>query len=139
MRKLNIGCGNTKKEGFIGIDLRDYGQELVRDITRGLPFDDDSVDEIFSSHTLEHIERADVPFVWEEMYRVLKHGCRAKIIVPHAKSPQAFMMAHLSYWLPEVVQVLCNQWGSPDHFTKTKWTIERNEMKGEELYITLLK
>lgn len=139
MKKINIGCGQTPKEGYIGIDILDYGQEIQRDLNRGLPFDDNSVDEVYSSHTLEHIERKDVPFIWEEIYRVLKSGGEATIIVPHAKSPQAFMMTHLSYWLPEVVEVLCNKWGSPDHNTKTNWEILKNEILGEELHIKLKK
>jgi len=135
--RLNIGCGKTPKEGFIGIDKIDYGQEIVRDITRGLPFSDNSVDEIYTSHTLEHIERKDVPFVWEEIYRVLKKGGIATIIVPHIKGGQAFMMNHWSYWEEPVVEVLCNKWGSKDHHTKTNFEILENKQVGIELHIKL--
>ena len=127
MRKLNIGCGEQSMEGFVGIDIHDYGQEIVRDITRGLPFDDNSVDEIYSSHCLEHIRREDVLFVWEEIYRVLKKGGTFTLTVPHSDTREAFMMGHLSYWNEDVVEVLCNKWGSPDHRTKTNWDIIQNK------------
>ena len=135
--KLNIGCCVSPKDGYINIDMIDYGQEIIRDITRGLPFNDNSVDEIFTSHTLEHIENKDVPFVWEEMYRVLKPNGIIDIIVPHARENQAFMMNHWSYWEEAVVEVLCNMWGSKDHHTKTDFEILNNEKKGVELYIKL--
>ena len=138
-RKINLGCGLEKKEGFIGIDIRNFGQEIIRDITKGLPFDDNSVDEIYSSHALEHIERKDIPFVWEEVYRVLKHGGIVTIIVPHVREKQAFMMAHLSYWEESVVEVLCNKWGSVDHFTNTNFEILQNQKEGAELHIKLKK
>jgi len=139
MRKLNLGCGQEKKEGFIGIDIKDYGQEIVRDLTRGIPFDSDSVDEIYSCHCLEHIERKDVPFIWEEIYRVLKPGAIAYIRVPHSSEREAFMMNHWSYWNEAVVEVLCNKWGSPDHFTKTNFEILENKKEGTELHIKLKK
>jgi len=139
MRKLHLGCGKDIKSNWINIDILDFGQEIVRDITKGLPFDDNSVDEIYSCHCLEHIERKDIPFVWEEIYRVLKPGSIAYIRVPHSSEPEAFMMKHLSYWNEKVVEVLCNKWGSPDHFTKTNFEILENQKIGIELHIKLKK
>jgi len=137
MRKLNLGCGKKQMEGWVNIDIRDFGQEIIRDITRGLPFDDSSVDEISASHSLEHIERKDIDFVWEEIYRVLKPGAIVFIRVPHSLGSQVFMMDHLSYWNENTVEVLCNKWGSEDHFTKTNFQILQNEKVDEELHIKL--
>lgn len=139
MKKLNLGCGRGIKEGWINIDRLNFGQEIVRDITKGLPLNDDSIDGIHSEHCLEHIEREDVPFIWEEIYRVLKSGGIAEITVPHVREKQAFMMAHLSYWEEPVVEVLCNKWGSEDHHTKTNFEILENRKDGEFLFIKLKK
>lgn len=140
MKLLDIGCGNNKKANHIGIDIRDYPNvDIIRDITKGLPFDDDSIDGVFSSHFMEHVERGDVKFVLEEIHRVLKKGSRFELIVPHVKSDQAFMMEHLSYWEKSVVQVLCGNGGSPDHHAKVNFKIEMNERVGDELRATLRK
>ena len=69
---LNIGAGRTYIPGFINIDIStkaDIALDLGKD---RLPFEDNSVDLIFSYHTLEHV--ADFLFALSEIHRVLKHG-----------------------------------------------------------------
>jgi predicted SAM-dependent methyltransferase len=96
--KLNIACGFKKLNGFINIDS-DAGvmPDIVRNIERGLPFSDNTVDYILSEHTLEHISPDLIHFVMYEFWRVLKSGCQLKIIVPIGKgltnSPE-----HKSFW-----------------------------------------
>lgn len=82
MRRLDLGCGPSKKEGYIGIDIYPYPYaDVVRDVNRhGLPFDDDSADEVRACHFLEHCR--DLVFVMNEIWRVLKPGCRLVAIVP---------------------------------------------------------
>ncbi|MFQ5863245.1 MAG: methyltransferase domain-containing protein [Candidatus Brocadiales bacterium] len=82
MRRLDLGCGPNKKEGYIGIDTHPYPRvDVVRDVDRhGLPFDDDSVDEVRAHHFLEHCH--DLIFVMNEICRVLRPGGRLVAIVP---------------------------------------------------------
>jgi SAM-dependent methyltransferase len=47
-----------------------------------LPFGDQSVDNIYTSHCLEHIEPSRLRLVFSEMYRVLKIGGSIRIVVP---------------------------------------------------------
>ncbi len=91
-RRLNVGCGNQKMAGWIGIDrVKTAAAGIVRDITRGLPFDDSSVDEIFCDNVLEHIGPSDdFVFLLNEFYRVLKPGGLATIIVPDGRSQAAW-------------------------------------------------
>ncbi len=96
--KIDIGCKNLKKKGFIGIDILDFGQEIVWDITGGLPFPDNSITEIFISHTLEHIEEKDVAPLFVEMYRVCEDGAKIDIVIPHSDNIQAYYLGHVSYW-----------------------------------------
>jgi predicted SAM-dependent methyltransferase len=52
--KLNLGCGHIPLEGFVNIDMRPLpGVDVVASVD-GLPFDEQSVNEIFSAHVLEH-------------------------------------------------------------------------------------
>jgi predicted SAM-dependent methyltransferase len=91
-RKLNVGCGHQKMAGWIGIDCtRTAATDIVRDITRGLPFDDSSIAEIYCDNVLEHIgPNEDFLFVLNEFYRVLKPGGLATIIVPDGRSQAAW-------------------------------------------------
>ena len=80
--KLNIGSGSQPLEGFLNIDIVGT-PDLLWDVRTGLPFDTDSLDFILSEHFLEHIDRENsVPFVLQEMFRVLKNGSSIIIGVP---------------------------------------------------------
>jgi len=136
--KIELGCGSHPKDGFIGIDIRDYGQPIIWDITEGLPFEDSSVDEIYSQHCLEHIAKEDIRGVWEEMYRVLKEGHIAKIIVPHVNSDAGFLHDHLSQWNELAVNCLCNLGGSEDHNTNTNFELILNLRVNDELHIEVV-
>lgn len=68
--------GKTALPHAIGIDLDFPGYDGVR-----LPFADESVDTVFSSHCLEHIEREQDAI--REWFRVLKVGGFLVCFVPH--------------------------------------------------------
>lgn len=50
------------------------GNILVRDLSKGIPFDADSVDVVYHSHMLEHLERDVAESFLREAHRVLKRG-----------------------------------------------------------------
>ncbi len=92
MIKLDIGCGKKKKEGFIGIDCIAFpGVDHVLNVAdERWPFDDNSVDEVYASHIIEHLTaRERVAFV-NELYRVLKPGAKCTLIAPHWASCRAY-------------------------------------------------
>lgn len=78
---LNVGCGDRRIRGFVNID-RTRGAELRRDVTRGLPYADDTVEGIFSEHFLEHLSRRDGLRFLRECRRVLKPGGVVRIAMP---------------------------------------------------------
>ncbi len=79
--KLNIGAGKTYLPGFVNIDISDVA-DISMDIgTTALPFDNDSVDVVFSHHTLEHVE--NYLFALSEIHRVLKHGSYLFVGLPY--------------------------------------------------------
>jgi predicted SAM-dependent methyltransferase len=79
--KLNIGAGRTYIPGFTNIDLTPQADVSLNLSEEPLPFGDDSVDLIFSHHTLEHIP--DYLFALSEIHRVLKHNGLLLIGVPY--------------------------------------------------------
>ena len=81
---LDIGCGNYKTIGSIGMDkIKLEGVDVVHDITKiPYPFKDSEFDEIHCYHIIEHI--ADVIKFMEELYRIIKPEGVLYIRVPHA-------------------------------------------------------
>lgn len=80
--KLDIGSGGKSgKEGYIGVDPFAPGAE-VSAFMWALPFPDNSVEAIYSSHSLEHISKHQVPGTLREWKRVLMPGGELELLVP---------------------------------------------------------
>ena len=88
MIRLHLACGTIVLRGWINLDKYPSSPEVVAcDLTGKLPYDDNSVDEIFTSHFLEHLRlRTEaIPFL-QECNRVLKPGGVLSIITPDFES-----------------------------------------------------
>lgn len=82
MLRLDIGSGDNPREGFTGVDLYSDAEGIVNAPMNALPFPDESVDEIYSSHALEHIGKYEVVPTLREWRRVMKWDARLTIEVP---------------------------------------------------------
>jgi len=92
MIKLNLGCGSAPEEGYINCDLYPSGTlvtgatepnagiDLILDLVDGLPFPNDSIDEIMAIQVLEHLD--DPIALLKEAYRVLKPNGIIDVGVP---------------------------------------------------------
>ena len=92
---MNINVGGEK--GWKNIDPKVRANWLILDTGRGtdvqydinskepIPLEDNSVDNYYTSHTLEHVETFTVPFVMSELYRTLKPNGMIRIVVPDIK------------------------------------------------------
>jgi SAM-dependent methyltransferase len=100
MLRIDLGCGNNKKEGFIGIDNRKLPEvDLVCDLeTQPLPLEDNSVDELYCAHVMEHFSRERMYQLMEEIWRICKKGAKITIKVPHFSSYGAFHEEHLTFF-----------------------------------------
>lgn len=86
--ELELGCGVTRhRADAISIDALDYeAVDIVGDVFDVLSqLPDRSVDAIYSSHFVEHIE--DLARLVLEIGRVLKPGGLVHTIVPHFSNP----------------------------------------------------
>ena len=159
--KLNIGCGPLRFPGEIGIDkFPTEASDLVLDFLDGLPYEDNSVDQVRFEHILEHLPFRPAPRAIFEIYRVLKPGGVLLLGVPDLlKTAFAFLEAsslqekillirqvygsqahpgeyHQSGWDPEMITHLLSSFGfisilvSPDT-TKDQW--------GASLSVTAIK
>ena len=82
MIRLDIGSGDKPKEGFTGVDLFAEGEGIIKAPMNALPYGDEEVDEIYSSHALEHIGKYEVVPALREWWRVLKYDGLLTIEVP---------------------------------------------------------
>jgi len=85
--KINLGCGNNIKSGYINVDKYnntgavDYQWDLAK-----LEVEDESVDEIYTSHVFEHIKINQVYAVLEEWERVLRPGGKIVMRLPNLET-----------------------------------------------------
>lgn len=95
-RRVQLGCGDQKRADWINVDNDpQWRPDVLRDITKGLPFDDLSVDEVFSKNTLEHLDSDGLLYCLFEVQRVLKTGGKAVFIVPLGIVPD---LSHKSFF-----------------------------------------
>lgn len=83
--KLNIGCGTTRKEGYVNVDISHAVKpDVVLDVTKPWPWDDESISEVDAVHVLEHLH--DLNGFMVEAYRCMAPGAEMHIAVPHPRS-----------------------------------------------------
>lgn len=102
--KINLGCGGVTPAGWINVDfgpgaklskvpfLRGISKRVLRhdwddsifihDLRKPLPWANNSVGRIYSSHSLEHLTKDDGQKLVFEAFRVLKPGGIFRIVVP---------------------------------------------------------
>jgi SAM-dependent methyltransferase len=89
--KLDFGCGPNKREGFHGVDNINFPNvDFVCDLREKWPWHDNSVEEGFASHFLEHLTGQERVHFVNELYRVLVPGGKTTIVVPHWASCRAY-------------------------------------------------
>lgn len=76
--KVEFGSGGRQLDGFISHDLITDGV----DISKPLPYADNSVDYIYCSHTPEHISCHECHRFFLEVYRILKPGGGIRLCMP---------------------------------------------------------
>lgn len=125
--KLNLGCGLVAPDDWINIDSS-YNARLARypklkkfvgkfkilprelveipwpenitifDIRKDLPYTVNSVNYIYSSHSLEHLSRAEAKKLIRECYRVLIPGGVIRIIVPDIRASVYKYIETIQQW-----------------------------------------
>jgi len=79
--KLNLASGHKPLEGYINLDMAKLpGIDVRHKYTGILPFKDDSFEEIYCSHFMEHIP--DLVTLMNECHRVMKPKGRLRVLVP---------------------------------------------------------
>ena len=105
--KLNLGCGAQTPEGWINVDYAlgarlaklplfsfvnrkflklfnlDWTEDIfIHDLRNKFPWRDNSIDIIYSSHTLEHLSKEEGLHFLKECHRTLRIDGLIRIVVP---------------------------------------------------------
>jgi len=70
------------EQGNVSYDVKWPANLLVRDCKKDLPFEENSIDYIFSSYFFEHIKKHEAVKLLKSCYRCLKPGAVMRIVVP---------------------------------------------------------
>ena len=85
MKKLNLGCDFDYKKGYVNLDRhqdKNVHPDVVWDLNNyPYPFEDNTFDEIFASHILEHLD--DPLKTMNELWRISKSDAIINIKVPY--------------------------------------------------------
>lgn len=89
--KIDLGCGRSKRAGYIGVDILTLPNvDIVHDLNAfPYPFDDATVEEIWLDQVLEHLN--DPMRAVEEIWRICKNNAKVFVGVPYFRSFYAVM------------------------------------------------
>lgn len=125
MVKLDIGSGGWRyAPDYTTVDL--YAAADVRAPMLNLPYESDSIEEIWCSHAFEHVPFTEVKKVLAEFKRVLKPGTSITITVPDFDWIAQYWLSNKSNtfgsWSEMVV------FGNQEHegeYHKSAWSLEK--------------
>ena len=120
--KLNLGCGEDIREGYINIDK--YIKVCKQVDLNNIPYlwiKDNSIDEILALNILEHLNNPyDILMEW---YRICKHGSKIIITVPHFSSGNS--LGDIQHTRPYSIGAFFNK-NMHDYFKVIKWRVDFN-------------
>lgn len=91
--RINLGCGHVSLPGYINVDFRALPDvDVVSDID-SLPFEDSSINEIYSAHVLEHLPQQRLKRLLPYWRSLLVPGGRFRAVVPDG---EAMLAQHAS-------------------------------------------
>lgn len=122
MKILDIGCGNRKIPGAVGLDRNLKSQaDVIHDLdVFPYPFEDDHFDRICGIDVLEHV--GDVIRTMEEIHRIGKPGAQVFLRVPHFTSTQAYGdPTHKHFFNTESLDYFCGGFPEYAFYTQTRF------------------
>ena len=119
MIKLNIGCGwRNFGNDWVHIDGGNYEHLDHQDVSK-LPYEDNTVDLIYSSHMIEYFDRKEVIDVIKEWHRVLKPNGILRIAVPNF-STMCWLYENGNINLNQILGPLYGKMKMKDNFSRKK-------------------
>lgn len=80
--RINLGAGGNILPGWINTDLSYADPSLRVDITKPLPWPDNSAETVLAEHVVEHVSGPNCLRLFDEVYRVLQPNGVLRVCVP---------------------------------------------------------
>ncbi len=134
MKRLNLGCGFDKREGWVNADnFTECGPDLLLDI-RQTPWliQDNEYDYILLKHVLEHVGQGFDEFaaIMREIYRVASPNGTIEIHVPHYRHETWWSdPTHLRAFTPLTFQMMSKRQNDEWIAKKANYTMLAHVMK----------
>ena len=127
MKKINLGCGwrNFGKD-WIHIDGGDYPHLDSKDIIN-LPYENDSIDLIYSSHVIAYFDRDEIKKIISKWYDKLKPGGIFRVATPDFNIITKLL--HEGYSLKEFLGPLYGKMNMGSKIIYHKTTYNYNDLK----------
>ena len=97
-KQLNydLACGSKKQKGYLGVDIDPKTKaDIIWDLNK-YPWEfakDNSTNNIFCSHYIQHLQGKDFYNFFDECYRILKPGGQMYVVAPYYTSIRAIQDA----------------------------------------------
>jgi predicted SAM-dependent methyltransferase len=83
MNYLNLGCGNRFHPDWTNVNFTSSSEGVIaHNLTKGIPFANESFDLVYHSHLLEHFTTIAAESFLKECYRVLRPQGILRVVVP---------------------------------------------------------
>ena len=79
---LQIGAGDSEKDGWLNTDIEPRAKEAFLDASKPFPLPDQCMHYVHSEHVIEHLTFDGGQVMLKESFRVLDHGGRVRIATP---------------------------------------------------------
>jgi predicted SAM-dependent methyltransferase len=112
--KLHFGCGNDYKAGFLNINISSPA-DVFLDARNKLPFKDESINYIYSSHFVEHLEHDELMTHLRKCNRILSPIGQLRMAIPD------FEKAMIAYINCDMARL---------EITKSRFPLNMNTIKG---------
>lgn len=129
MRILDLGCGNRKSEGAVGLDREEIrGVDIVHDMNNfPYPLEPDSFDRIFMKHVVEHIP--DTVSLMNEVHRIAKPGAEVEIHTPHYTSCNSYNdPTHVHHFSLKTFDFFCGETAHDYILKTTRYSLVKREV-----------
>ena len=104
--RLNVGCGEYPMRFWINLDAQPECPAQIHAVVPPIPYEDESLLEIYAGHFLEHLTQEDGRAFLSECFRCLKPGGKLGIVVPDTRE----VMRRYLEGAIDAVEYPCSTW-----------------------------
>ena len=122
MKILDIGCGNRKISGAVGLDQNPKSQaDVIHDLdVFPYPFADDTFDQFYGIDVLEHV--TDVIRTLEEIHRIGRPGLGSSSGFPTSPAPRPMEIpTHRHFFNSQSLDYFCGGFPEYEFYTQARF------------------